>query len=482
MLENINLNANNIKNINNNTNRPQTTQPEENLIPFDMLDPTRVNKTLKDENSSFNNQDNISKNPFSILEKFLTTLDSAPSLTDNMSKILFNKNFINSNIKSNPLLKTFFEEFVKGIVMDKQKMIEYLKFQQNSYTKYKGEFFNFLRQCIDKDSNTDIKFITSNFLKSYDCFISIDDNLKSITDILKNINKHMPEILKPTFKSLIDKLIFDDPNENMDINLKTLKNEIIPYLGKYISKTNDFGIIRDYISVLIHNIIRLETGTKENFTNNVDTLINYLKSSYNLGEEEISKLKYTLISTFKNHSELKDNNLDYMFKLIEKGINDTNNDNVKTTFNNINNSLLSANHVQIPLVHLFIPAVLNGVFMFSEIWIDKEIINDTDKDSSKKDKDSTSEQYKLFVTFELESLGYFETIIYFKNKDISLELSVPKIFKYNEDKIKKDIKNIIEKNGINIVNIFVNECKDHRKISNVFGSKLIKECGINVIA
>jgi len=282
MLENIKITANNINTTNNNLNRPKMPEKSENLSPFDILDPNIVNKSLKQEGASFNNQGNIAYNPNSIFVKFLQSLDLAPTLIENMRKILLSKQFINSNIKNNPILKLFFEEFVKDISMDNEKMLDFIKFQHNNYTKFSGEFFDFIRDALKANPNDDFKNLVGSFMKSYDCYLSTDETTKALANILNQISINMPDILKDTFESMTKKLLVDNPESSADINLNLLKNEIVPYLGKYISKTNDFGIIRDYISVLIHNIVRLEKGLKDNFSNNVDNLFNYIKYSFNL--------------------------------------------------------------------------------------------------------------------------------------------------------------------------------------------------------
>ena len=486
MLENIKISANNINSTNNNLNsRAKVPEKPENLSPFDILDPNIVNKSLKQEGASLNNQGgNIAYNPNSIFVKFLQSLDLAPTLIENMRKLLLSKQFVNSNIKNNPLMKLFFEEFVKDINMDNEKMLDFIKFQHNNYTKFSGEFFNFIRNALKASPNDDFKNLIGNFVKSYDCFLSADETTKAIASILNQINDSMPDVLKDTFGAMANKILVDNPEKNADINLNLLKSEIIPYLGKYVAKTNDFGAIRDYISVLVHNIVRLEKGLQNNFSNSVDNLLDYMKYSFNLSDKDISDLKYALINNFRAYSEIKNNSLDFMFKLIDSGVKDTNNYVNKTTFESIEESLLISNNVQIPLVHIFLPVNYNGIFMFSELWISKEIydenVNENSKDASRKSENS--DLYKFFLTFDIDNVGYFETIIFSKNNKVSLEIFVPSSLKDFSSKIKTDITNIVKKNNIAISDIYVNECTRQRKFNEVFGTKFIKERGINVIA
>ena len=486
MLENIKITANNINSANNNLNRVRVPEKPEVLSPFDILDPNIVNKAIKPEQAALNNQNqsgNITHNPNSVFVKFLQSLDLAPTLIENMRKLILSKQFINSNIKSNPLMRLFFEEFVKDINMDNEQMLEFIKFQHNNYTKFSGEFFSFIRNALKANPSDDFKNVVANFLKGYDCFLSVDESTKAIENILKQITDNMPEIITKTFESMANKLITDEPEKNADKNLTLLKNEIIPYLGKYISKTNDFGIIRDYISALVHNIVRLEKGLQDNFLDSADLLLDYMKYSFNLSDDDVSELKQALINTFRENNEVKSNSIDFMFKMIDAGIRDNKNHVNKTTFENIQESLLTSNNVQVPLIHIFLPVNFAGVFMFSELWISKEIYEDKINDSKKSSKDNEAiDLYKIFLNFDIENVGYFETIIFSKNDKISLEIFVPNSLKDLSSKIRTDIINIIKKNNISVVDINVSECTRQRKFNEVFGTKFIKERGINVIA
>lgn len=487
MLENIKISANNINSTANNLNRVKVPERPEVLSPFDILDPNAVNKALKPEDASLNNQqqkENIGYNPNSVFTKFLQSLDSSPALIENMKKLLLSKHFVNSNIKTNSLMNLFFDEFLKEISMNDKQMLDFIKFQHNNYTKFSGEFFNFIRNALKANPNDDFKNIVSNFLKNYDCFLSVEDSTKGIANILKQITDNMPEILKETFESMANKLILDDADKNAELNLSLLKNEIIPYLGKYVAKTNDFGIVRDYISVLVHSIVRLEKGLQDSFLDSADSLLDYMKYSFNLTDNDISELKQALIDTFRESSSIKSDSLDFMFKMIDSGIKDNMNHVNKTTFEGIEESLLTSNNVQVPLIHIFLPVNFGGVFMFSELWISKEIHEENIKDASKNSSKDTEnlDIYKIFLNYDIENVGYFETVILSKNNKISLDIFIPSSLKNLSSKIKNDIVDIARKNNIAVSNIFVNECTKQRKFNEVFGKKFIKERGINVIA
>ncbi|MDF2677960.1 MAG: hypothetical protein K0Q97_2296 [Bacillota bacterium] len=453
----------------------------EQVTPFDVVDPTRVTKTTKDNQSNQTSQNNLNFNFDSVYEKFVQALKNSPVLSENGKKILLNKQFINHNIKSDPVLNTLFENFIKNITMNQTEIFNFLKFQQTTYTNYSGNFFNELRNLLNKNSNNDdFKLVLRNFLKSYDCFVSVDKTYNSINSALNNIKLNLPQILKEPFNELINKMISDNLTNSLDLNLSLLKNEILPFVGRYISKMNDFGPVRDYVSVLMHNIVRLESGSKESFSNDLDNLMEHLKYNLNVSEEKLQSIKLSLINSYEFTTTTKNDSIDSFLKLIETGIKDSTNVLNKGTMEDIEHSLLFNQNVQIPLTHMFLPLNFNGMFMFSELWISKHYESSDDK-NDKKNKLKLTESYKIFITFEIQNLGYFETILNYKNSNISLDIYVPNSFSNSIDKIKKEITTILNKNNLLTTNINIYESINKRKFNEVFSNLSERKSGVDVV-
>ncbi len=480
MIEN-DVRINHQNRLNDNLNNKQKSKIEQ-IAPFDVVDPTRVTKTTKDNQSNQTGQNNLNFNFDSVYEKFIQALKNSPVLSENGKKILLNKQFINNNIKSDPVLKNLFENFIRNITMDQKEIFNFLKFQQSTYTNYNGNFFNELRNILNKNSNNDdFKLVLRNFLKSYDCFVSVDKTYNSINSALNNINTNLPQVLKEPFNELIDKMISDNLTNSLDLNLHLLKNEILPFVGRYISKMNDFGPVRDYVSVLMHNIVRLETGSKESFSNDLDNLIEFLKYNLNMSEEKLKNIKLSLINSYEFTTNTKNDSIDSFFKLIETGIKDSSNVLNKGTMEEMENSLLFNQNVQIPLTHMFLPLNFNGMFMFSELWISKHYESSDDKNDKNDKKIKLTECYKIFITFEIQHLGYFETILNYKNSNIALDIFVPNFFKSSIDKIKKDITTILNNNNLSTTNINIYESINKRKFNEVFSNLSERKSGVDVV-
>lgn len=476
MLENnINIKTNNPIDNNNLNKTPHKTVQ---VAPIDVSDPSRVTKTPRQDSGNQSGQNQLNYNPDSVFEKFIKSLENSPVLSEGAKKLLLNKQFINSNIKSDSVLNSLFETFLKSIEMNETEILDFLKFQHGSYTKFHGDFFNSLRSLLKSNpNNSDFKIILRNFLKSYDCFVSVDETNKSINAALQNIKRNLPDILKGSFNELTDKLLNNYSAKGTDVNLDILKNEILPFMGRYISKMNDFGPVRDYVSVLVHNMVRLENASRDNFSENLDNLFEFVRYNFSLDEDHMQKLKMSLIDTYETASSKKNNSVDSFLKLIESGIKESQNLVNKGTMEDMAESLLFSQDVHIPLTHMFLPLSFNNMFMFSELWIGK---NYEISDKDKKNKQLYVQTYKVFITFDIQNVGYFETTLVLKESNLSLDVFVPNCLAGSMENIKSDLNKILSKNNLTVSSLNVNEIIRKRRFNEVFSNLSERKSGVDV--
>ncbi|MDD4781364.1 MAG: hypothetical protein PHT02_12310, partial [Tissierellia bacterium] len=378
---NISIKTNN--QINDNSHKPKIKT--EQSQPIDVIDPTKVTKTTKNDQSNMTEQNLFSYNPDSVYDKFIKSLKTSPVLSESARKFLLNKQFINNNIKSDNVLAALFENFLKSIDMNDGQILEFLKFQHENYTKFNGDFFKNLRALLKEyPNNEDFKIIIRNFLRSYDCLLSANETNKSINAALENIERYMPDMLKKPFSEITEKIVSND-GKAYDLNLNILKNEILPFIGRYISKMNDFGPVRDYVSLLIHNMVRLETGLLHNFSNDLDNLLDYVKYNFDVDDKYMENLKISLIRNYDTASNVKNEfseSIQAFLKILESGVKESDNLVNNGLMEDMTKSLLFNQNIHLPLMHLFLPLSYKGMYMFSELWIGKEYEEFTDNKKS----------------------------------------------------------------------------------------------------
>lgn len=463
-----------IKTNNNISENPINKPKIKNEVPFNIADPTKVTKTPEKDYENQIRQELFNYNPDSVFDKFIKSLQNSPIMYEEAKKLLFSKQFIN-NIKNDPALSVFFDSFLANIKMNDAEILDFLKFQQGTYTKFQGEFFDMLRALLSKNpGNKELQTVLKNFLRSYDCFVSVKEINSSINSTFKNIEKSLPEILKAPFNELTGKFIYGDTSA-MDSNLELLKNEILPFIGRYISKMNDFGIIRNYVSVLVHNLVRLEYGSKANFSEELESLFEFLKYNFQLDKKQMELLKTSLINTYEAKTNIKNHSIESFLKLLDKGISDSENAVTKGLMEDVTESLLFSQNVNIPLLHMFLPLNYKGMYMFSEIWIGE----DEDRPDDKR-KSENYKSHKVFITFEVQNLGYFETILKLKDSVLSLDIYIPGSLSGQAEKIKNDLNFLLSKNNVTIESIRVQECVKVRRFSEVFTNLTERKNSVDV--
>lgn len=463
----------NIKVNDNNLNKAKVKI--EQVLPFDVVDPTKVTKLVKQDHGNKTGNNLLNYNPDSVFEKFVKSLHNFPILGEGARKLLLNKQFINTNIKTDSTLNALFETFLKSIEMNDAEILNFLKFQQETYTKFHGEFFDILRNLTRRfPNNQDFKIAARNFLRSYDCFVSVEETGKSIDASLKSIERNLPEILKGPFNGITGKLALDS-TKGLDLNLGILKDEILPFIGRYISKMNDFGPVRDYVSVLMHNMVRLEAATKDNFSNDLENLLEYIKYNFNMDAEGIEAIKQSLVNTYEGSSNVKNFSMDSFLKVLESGAKNSENLVNKGLMQEMAESVLFNQNVHIPLTHMFLPLNYNGMFMFSEMWIGKEyeIIPD-------KKKTEYTQAYKIFLTFDIQNLGYFETTLIMNEQSMALDIYVPSNLSNNIEKIKNDLSTLLSNRNLKLTNLSVRECVKKRRFNEIFTNIAERKSGVDV--
>ena len=97
-----------------------------------------------------------------------------------------------------------------------------------------------------------------------------------------------------------------------------------------------------------------------------------------------------------------------------------------------------------PFTHLLLPLNYNGQFLFSEIWIEK------DDDSGKSSKKSRGEPkpVRLYLSFDIKTLGNFEASIALSRGKADIQMRCPPALMKNSREIGSRISEIFSRNGL----------------------------------
>lgn len=461
-------------------------RPNKDAPLLNPIDPSRVNAGNNAENSQNTKNDgsglNYLLNQNSVYNKFVQQLVQSPGLAQTLKKVLFEAMMSTEKprgLSKETTVDTMVKELAGKLNMEPQQIVEALKYQSDNQTKYSGKMFEMLRNMMigrAASETQEYETVLGHFLKAYNGYFSIADTLKAITQNLKSIAAGMPASYQEQLLTIADKLITSQPDASLDLNLSTLKEEVIPFLSSYISKTNDFGRLRDTVTLLINNIARLNTSSKEEVVTRFVDLMDFCKFHYDLPDDKIAFMKNAFAKQISQMNRPENDIYSLITKLISEGTTSPEQSATgKAVFRDIMNTLLLDNSVFMPLTHLFLPVNYQGTFMFSEVWIDKN--------AKQKNPDIDSggaPTTKVFVTFDIKGLGYFETTILLTNKLADVELSCPEGLKKSDREIKNTVAQIIAKNGFTMSSVAVSKGQPPKPVYKVFDSLYDARRGIDV--
>lgn len=294
---------------------------------------------------------------------------------------------------------------------------------------------------------------------------------------LQNIKQSIPRSYGDTLAELMSKLYTGSEQGDTTANTAVLKNEIIPYLSKYVSATYDLGKARDWMTMLTLNIARYENGEKSAFLKAFSQMMTFGSVREKLGDISPEQLGKILANTEFERATQQYTLMDKLTEILETGMNGTESTHeAKTVFANIINSLLLNESVYMPLLHLMIPADIGGRLMFSEMWIDPDDqSNGNDGSNGEKEK-----QIRLFIKFDIKDVGYFEMILLSRQENVDMQLYYPEKLSTYKKMIQDGVSNIMERNGLRFQSFYTDVLQTPKTISEVFPKLYERMNAVNV--
>lgn len=449
------------------TNPINTTDPNLNNI-------TNLDKVTRPDSKSSNanyQQENFVQYQNSNYEGFLKILKGTPSATELMGELLFMKmgNMVNSGINEN-----FAEEiskFLEMIKLPSEELQGYLKNQVGEATKFGGAFFDFLRRTLSESNSSELNYKILDLLKKYNDFTAGNHILKSILTNLSNLSKSIPKSYAQQLMEITSHLDQNATPGDVAKNLEILKKEMIPFLSKYISNTNDFGKARDFISSLTQNIARYENANKNGFIDAFEEILHYNVIKDKLGNIDSNTFADVLTQLHSQKAENNEFNQKFI-SILEKGMKgEAGYENVEM-FKSILTSMILNESVYVPLLHLSLPLNIDGNMMFSELWIDP--------DDEEGKKEETDRKAKLLIKFDIKDVGFFDLILLHNKGKIDMQLFCPEKVLAADKGIRAGLTEILERNGFAISSISVDKSKVPISISEVFPKIYERKNTVNV--
>ena len=370
-----------------------------------------------------------------------------------------------------PQLATSIAELQQMMQLQEGELVQLIRSCCTTTTKFQGDFFGLFRTLLHaKDAKPELKMAVLELLKRFDAMTSTNHTLKNIKANLQNIATCLPKSaadgLQQQITALSPRLANGDTNKTLEI----LKNEILPFLGSYISRSHDFGKVRNLVTSLTALMARLETGSLQRFEEAFRHAFRFSELRTMFASTDLTKLQEALVdfNGRTNLSQLQDK----LLAIIENGLQGEAGALNKPAFQDMLQTMLLSQSVYLPLLHVLLPIQLGKKDILSELWIDP--------DGQKEDSSTAARQIRLLLRFEMKELGQFELILHHQASDVDIWLSVPEPLLGQASRIEKDFTELFSRNQLNCRQMTVNHRDKPSSLTEVFPKIAERRNGINV--
>lgn len=394
--------------------------------------PARVNRPNAQEQGTDAEAMDLLLGRDSVFSRFIQQLRQTPALSETLGRLLADTAARTETAapalpQNSPLML-----LTSGVAGQKEDMLQELVFQQKNSTLFSAPLFQLLGRISERSGDFQLDLRVADFLKAFDGYFSAPHTLSSI---LTNLGAIEQQIAAPYAKKLIqlaEKLDTADPAS--DSNPTLLKKEILPLLSEYVSKSSDHGKMRETLSLLLHNTSILNVSSKQNLTEKFGRLEEYCSRSL---PEPTMKLMRSFYEEAvrpgpgKERSRFSEALISFLSGGEEAG-------------KDICRSLLLDNSVYMPFTHIYLPAVWQGRFLFSQIWIEKRDGENSHEEPEGREKKPLS----LYLTFDIQDLGYFEARVTLAGKKADIRLSCPAPLLGRSAEIASSLGRILDRDGL----------------------------------
>lgn len=495
------------------------------------VDPTRVVRADgRDGEQTGNNQDALFSaiNYESNYGAFIKGLGESGDLSSVMERLLFS-DMAGLQEAGKTEVGALVEKLLLSIRMDSpQELVEFMQGQREVQARFTGDFFNSLRAILSQNPSESLKEAALYFLKGYNDYSSGAHLLQQMQSLTRDIGQLLLRSYREEFQDLANAMDWQAANGDTQQNTALLNNRLIPFLASYISGTHDYGAVREAAMLLIFHAVRYQNGGKKGLEKLFENLINNrafarlfkgdpqasLEALLRSGSREVQRptdgISSWLAEVGEGAKELEgqlDEMEDSLYQRLDEnggngqglsgedgkdtaGLQTPNRDfadgianlllkgangqagleNVQQFYTIMNGMLLNES-VYMPLLHFLLPFQYENNNVMSEMWVDPD---------AKKDKEEGGRAIKVFLKFDIQSLGKFEMLMTLQDRESKMQILVPPQIAKQDKRIQAEVADILKKNGIRYSQLMVRERVRDRRVDEVFPEIREKERTINV--
>jgi len=397
---------------------------------------------------------------------FLKELSQTANLPKALETVLFGDGALALSQEKGEIGQVMEELFSSMEMESPEDLKAFLQDQQKAQIKFSGNLFNNLRGMLSSNISPSLKNAILNFGKTYNDFASSGHFLQQMETIAGDIDKMLLPSFQGEFEDLLSQLNFQAEPGKTEENTSLINNQIIPFMSNYISRTHDYGAVRNAVVMFILYAVKYENGSEELLGKQKDALMNNpdFRLLFKGNPEEAFK---ELLDQVKVQEE---NAFPKLFTdFLKAGAEGKAGTENISQFQEVLHGLLVNESVYMPLQHLVMPFRYDDKDVMSEMWVEQEA------------KDGAGGKLtKMLLKFNIQSLGNFEIISGISDMRVDLQLFMPEELMEKQKDVEDVVSHILRRNGLSVANLGVYQKTRDFRIQEVFPEIKEAEKGLNV--
>ena len=437
------------------------------------VDPTRV---VRADGRDGEQTGNAAQNDFTIINyesnysAFVKSLSENGDLAGALERLLLTDGGLYAD--GDQEIGALVDRFLMTMKMDSaEEILEFLKGQQGLQARFGGGLFQELRSILSNDPSNSLKDAILSFLKGYNNYSSGTHLLRQMNALVGDIEQLLLRQYREEFREIADSMNWRAANGDTAGNVGLLTGRMIPFLARYISNTHDYGPVRDATMLLVLFAARYQEGEEGRLAKLFERMLDNRDFGRLFKGDAQAGMEQLLREGAQQRRSVMTDFADSLANLLRMGANGHGGlENVQQFYTILNGMLLNES-VYMPLLHFLVPFQFEENNVVSEMWVDPD---------ARREGGEGGRAIKLFLKFDIQSLGKFELMMFLQDRESKVQLFVPTGLAKQNKKIQADVSDILKRNGIRLNQFSVYERIRDRRIDEVFPEIREKEKTINV--
>ena len=347
--------------------------------------------------------------------------------------------------------------------MDAAQLLEFLKGQARTGTRFHGALFALLRSAYAKAASDGMRSDILNFLKCYIDYSSTAHLEGSILRNLEDMADAMPASWAEKLREMTARLENGIAAGDRRGNVLLLQRELFPYMADYVGRTHDMGLPRDLLTMLSLNAARYENGTEERLLETFHQLSGYAAFKDQLkGIDGQSLLALLRSSRFDGESSAV-RFANSITAAVQRAMRGECSAEMQQAFQSLMGAILVNESVYMPVNHYLLPLMWNHRALFSELWVDPDAESDGGRAGN-----GRRHTMRILFKMDVQPLGLFDIVLNSRGNEVDIQVSCPERAVPFSRQIEQSISQILERNGLSPTQVMVRKLERPVTLTEVF--------------